>query len=148
MNTQTFPGFCQRVAQLMDLDLVPLGKGARQGNTSEATLRVPNPKIQVCFQDWTLPDTDIKNFIAEFYDTSTNFYLGAVQSYYDEKESHQKYEHFEIGVSPSGQYDEENNPVEVDGELWQFYDGRSLAWAVRSFKMGGAKSGRKPIRKW
>lgn len=148
MNAQTFPGFCQRVAQLMDLDLVPLGKGARQGNTSEATLRVPNPKVQAFFQDWTLPDTGVPNFIAEFYDTSNNFYLGAVQSYYDEKESHQKYEHFEIGVSPSGQYDEENNPVEVDGELWQFYDGRSLAWAVRSFKMGGAKSGRKPIRKW
>ena len=111
MNAQTFPGFCQRVAQLMDLDLVPLGKGARQGNTSEATLRVPNPKVQAFFQDWTLPDTGVPNFIAEFYDTSNNFYLGAVQSYYDEKESHQKYEHFEIGVSPSGQYDARTTSV-------------------------------------
>ena len=148
MNTQTFTGFCQRVAQLMDLDLVPMKDDARQARTSEATVRVPNPKVTVDFSNWTERDGGHPNYIAEFYDTATRFYLGAVQTWYDERTGRQRYEHFEIGVSPSGQYDGENNPVEGDGELWQFYDGVSLAWAVKSFQLGGSKDGRKPVRKW
>ncbi len=132
----------------MDLDLVTIRKNERHATTCTATRRVPNPRIKIEFSDWTCPDDGKPNYIAEFFDTASHFYLGAVQTWYEAGLCSQQYEHFEVGVSPSGKYDEHNNPVEGQGELWQFYEGKSLAWAVRSFKMGGAKDGRKPVRKW
>lgn len=148
METITFTDFCQKVAKVMDLDLVPMKDDDRRANTMRASERVPNPKVQVCFSNLTYGDACKPDFLAEFYDTSTRFYLGAVGTTYDDNKDAVLFEHFEVGVSPSGRYDENNDPVEVDGELWQFYEGCSLAWAVKSFKMGGARSGRKPIRKW
>lgn len=148
MQAISFPTFCQRVSQLMDLDIAPVKDGEHKANTMLATQRVPKPKIQICFSDFTYGETGKPDFIAEFFDTETWFYLGAVGTSYDDKQEKVLFEHFEIGVSPSGQYNQHNEPVEANGELWQFYEGKSLAWAVKSFQMGGARKGRKPIRKW
>lgn len=147
MQTLTFPHFCQRVSDKMDLRLVPIKEGERKANTALYMLD-GKCSIQICFSDFTYGESGTPDYLAEFYDTSNGYYLGAVGTCFDDKVDGVLYEHFEVGVSPSGKYDEHNNPVEVDGELWQFYEGRSLAWAVRSFKMGGARSGRKPVRKW
>jgi len=144
MEPMKFETFCNRIADAFGTGVV-YDRDGRHASTMTNTEK-GKPSIMVGFVKY---DEDKQNYHADFYENNDRrFYLGAIESEVDRESGKISFEHFEVGVSPSNQYDDHNQPVEGQGELWQFYLGGSLGWAIRSMKMGGARNGRKPIKKW
>ena len=92
-------------------------------------------------------------FIAEMFEYDRRLYVGTVSL--EIIDGKKEFEHFETQVSPDGRYNSEFMPCDengnqVDGQLWQFYCGKSLKWACNSFLKGGAmiNRDRKPIKVW
>ena len=144
MEALKFETFCCKIADAFGTNVI-FDRSGSYASTSVNTVK-GKPSVTVSFSNW---GDDRQNYHAEFYSNDDKaFYLGAIESEVDQKSGAVTFEHFEVGVSPSGKYDEHNSPVEGQGELWQFYYGVSLGWAIRSMKMGGARKWRKPIRVW
>lgn len=94
-----------------------------------------------------------KLFVAEFFERKRNLYVGSVS--FEEYNGKKSFEHYETQVSPNHRYNSEYQPINekgevVDGELWSFYNGKSLKWACKSFLKGGAMLNpeRKPKKVW
>ena len=138
----TFPDFCKKTAAHLGLELVPMKDGAKGAHTYSACRKNPEPKIQAVFDNMSRKGST--SYLCEIYDLQTKHYLGAIGMEAIDK---QLFEHYETGVSPTNEYDENNKPI-GDSQLWRFYLGNSLKRACDSFQKGGAKAGRKPIKVW
>ena len=145
-----FKEFCEKTATYLGLQVCPYINRENSCTTMRATKENPNPKFFVEFSDLS---TTFPYFVAECFDTSRKLYIGTIgfQDYGGQKE----FEHFETQCSPDGRYNSEYLPLNkngevIDGQLWQFYIGKSLKRACNSFLKGGALTNpeRKPIKVW
>lgn len=145
-----FKDFCKKTSANLGLQFCPYIKNNSHGTTMRATKENPNPSFYVEFADLSFSHP---YFIAEVFDMKRNLYVGTIGL--EEINGKKEFEHFETQVSPEGRYDSEFMPCDengnqVDGQLWQFYCGKSLKWACNSFLKGGAmiNRDRKPIKVW
>ena len=146
-----FKEFCEKVVVNLSIEFSWMSADGKTGHSMIASKTLPKPKYFVDFCDLS---TVRDYYVAEVFDSVTKFYLGSI-SFEETKEEGNKFEHFEIGVSPTKRYNEKNMPIdengnEIDGELWQFYYGTSLKRACNSLLKGGTATNpkRKPIRIW
>lgn len=137
-----FSEFCKKTAEHLGLQLVPMKEGAKAAHTYAACRKNPEPKMQVTFED--MSSEGIASYLAEIHDIQTRLYLGAIGMEAIDKAM---FEHYETGVSPDGNYDENNRPI-GESQLWRYYYGNSLKRACDSFLKGGARTGREPIKVW
>ena len=145
-----FKVFCEKTAENVGLKF--FGKLSDERHGSAVVDKNGNlTEYFVEFSD--LSSDNGKCFIAEFIERKRKIYVGSVG--YERFNGKETFEHYECQVSPDGRYNSEYQPInedgeEIDGQLWQFYCGKSLKWACNSFLKGGAmrNPGRKPIKVW
>lgn len=145
-----FIEFCEKTAKNIGLQFCPYIKDKSHGTTMRATKENPNPQFYIEFADLSFSHP---YFIAEVFEAERKLYVGTIG--FEEYDGKKEFEHFETQVSPDGHYNSEFMPIndsgeEIDGQLWQFYSGKSLKCACNSFLKGGAllNPGRRPKKVW
>lgn len=146
-----FQEFCKSTSSNLSLEFCPYVNDNGRATTMRATKTLPNPKFFVEFSDLS---SNHPYFIAEVYDCERKLYVGTISM--EEYDGKKEFEHYETQVSPFGKYDNEFMPTDnegtsIDGQLWQFYCGKSLKRACNSFLKGGAMTTshkRKPTKVW
>lgn len=148
-----FKVFCEKVANTLGVELMKVM--GDQASTYAATPTMPNPNYFVDFYSFNIDERE--DYLAEVYADIYGHKRVLVGYIGWEKLPGKvgKAEHWECQVSPIGHYDDKFMPIDengksVDGELWQYYYGRSVERAAESILQGGALTNpnRRPIRVW
>lgn len=133
-----FKTFCRIIAETLGLQVQYTNATKATSVLTQGTLELP----KVYIDDWSDHDKNHLVFIAEFYDKNTKDYTNTIA--YEHHEEKNTFEHYEIAVSPTGEYDPETKMPIGESQLWQYYLGNSLRRALASYQQGNSRSGRKP----
>lgn len=144
-----FNVFCEKTSDCLGLKFFGLWE-TRHGSS---VVDDKGNKKDFYIEFTNLSSGDNSLFIAEIFEHKRKIYIGSIS--FENYNGIKSFEHYETQVSPDGRYNSDFMPInesgeEIDGQLWQFYCGKSLKWACKSFLKGGAMTNpkRKPIRIW